>query len=334
LGGFAPLFLWLAACGGSASQADIGVTGSGGGGGGTIPDAASGADAGAAPDASAAPDVSSAADANVTLAEACTIRNTSYCNMLARCLAQTFRVFTDMADCVQRIVLGCTIEHAADPPGLNPSWLVACAHAREAGGCDSLLMDPPACVPPPGNLPTGATCRTDSQCQGRYCDRANSGPCGTCAERGAAGAECHLWNYCEPGLICGNSRCVTPVNIGEACPNGFGCLPVTQACVDGRCAVAPREGEHCSSSCDSSKPLSCVGGICAVNPVASGELCNMPGDCPPGNVCVPEPPVRRCTPLREDGQPCGTGYSFCRHPATCVDGVCTLPTSSCPSGDS
>lgn len=111
-----------------------------------------------------------------------------------------------MARCLENLENGTCGNLATDrcPEGLIPLVLPGgtCRETFECiggncigggGGTDGICGEP---------LPAGAPCRTDFDCQGRYCP-----PDGTCTTRGAAGATCSRDDDCVSAWCREDSTC-------------------------------------------------------------------------------------------------------------------------------
>ncbi len=144
---------------------------------------------------------------------------------------------------------------------------------------------------------------------------------------------------CQPGLVCVDGACMTPVGNGVACTSGAMCE--SGFCTDGVCCEKACNGacESCAqatakgvckpyASGDESEKLACGAYLCSGTSGACPSNCDSSRDCSDGFVCnaqkncVPKQPVGvACV----DSIECGSGF--------CVDGVCceSVCAGSCDS---
>jgi len=236
----------------------------------------------------------------------------AYCAAQQRCYPD-FQMPDDY-DCVGRQKLSFESQLY---PGMSvgPAWFGSCAAAINAASCDDYRRGVlPACDMPPGTLPAGSPCVAGGQCETRSCSYNPSG-CGVCEACGGA--------VCEPGAMCVHGACVEmPDQLGEACvDNCYGGL----LCRDGICVERSAAGEPCSEYNDCGQGLFCVCDLCIpIEGVGEGEGCDIVATgqwCMRGLWCNSK---MICERSLDDGSPCVDSDS-CLFPASCENGVCTLP---------
>ena len=144
-----------------------------------------------------------APDADVT--QACSDNAAEYCAQLSTC--SPFLLSTQYGDtvtCETRLAGAyCNNMVTAEGSGWTADGLEGCIAAREALSCtDFLYLKPaPSACRPTGTIASGG-CLWDSQCSTGYCRIASGMQCGTCVERGNAGAPCTTSNDCDGNLVC------------------------------------------------------------------------------------------------------------------------------------
>ncbi len=286
--------------------------------------------------------------------QACAVLAASRCGKLQSCNPNgLLTAYGDAGVCETREQMACAAQVAADGSGAAVDGLTACAHAYDSLSCDEVLQGAvPSACDIHGSLTQGSVCVSDMQCAGAngYC-RVQSGVCGTCATRGAAGAQCVADADCEHGLVCGKGpspalgspaleggTCVAPGGVGESCPMTNTCLAAL-ACVDFVCAERAPAGARCqplAHNCDEAQGFVCdsntvcekirtatAGAACGYS-TADGSLteCTGGGWCNTNGTGV----AGTCESALADGAPCdATSGPFCLAPAACTNGVCLLP---------
>ncbi|MBX3223027.1 MAG: hypothetical protein KF795_21120 [Labilithrix sp.] len=157
--------------------------------------------------------------------------------------------------------------------------LARCADATRSTACDR----EPECEVDPGELPGGAACGIDAQCQSASCVKSGSDSCGTCAEHAPVGAPCDRLE-CVEGSRCvllpgGETKCVA-LSIRKA---GESCLEETSACDKGlrcvtdesakaTCLPLGEAGAACEENTACADGLRCIRLKCAA-PLAEGVPC-------------------------------------------------------------
>jgi hypothetical protein len=285
------------------------------------------------------------ARAPVSVAQACSDVDTSLCSALGACSAFALQLtFGDMATCVTRNDLGCTIGQMEPGVGRTTDDLEACAHAVPAATCPDLIAGkmPAACQDKPGTVINGAACGAATQCQSTFCNK--NGACGVCAPRQAAGQSCNSDPQCAQNLVCASgSSCVMPAEANIACDDKHPCR-ADLYCKAGVCSTKGGAGDSCADTdkaCDLLKGVGCnpFTKICQnIHVAKKGDpcgivagtlvLCEASGLCEGATLAVPG----TCTAAAADGAACSNdaGGRSCLPPANCVNGICRLPaTSSC-----
>lgn len=158
-----------------------------------------------------------------------------------------------------------------------------------------------------GNLPLGASCSSNVQCQ--------SGLCwfGICTARCTFDSQCPQGYFCDPTT--GTCTCATK-------PNGFPCTSSPQCqsglCLNGVCT------RRCVRSSDCNFNQVCDNGVCV-----NGQ-CGSQNACPIGYNCVSNRCVFAGLP---DGSPCNQNSQCCSN--LCVNWRCQkrcVMTTDCPAG--
>ncbi len=285
-----------------------------------------------------------------TVDQACNDLSTSLCTALNTCSAFILQLgFGDVATCVARNNLSCTIAQNASGVGRTVTDIEACARALPSSTCADLIAHkmPAACQDKPGGVVNGLACGASTQCQSTYCRP--TGQCGVCAPRQPAGAACMGNDQCEPGLVCAATTCVAPGELGQSCDDKHPCRDDLY-CSSGTgtggamCAMKVGAGRSCADSdkaCDILQGVACnpATKLCQMVRVAHRSeacgliggtlvLCEAAGSCDGATVAT-----GTCSPAASDGESCGSATANnrnCLAPASCVAGICRLPaTPSC-----
>jgi len=302
-----------------------------------------------APPSDGGPDAGSDAAADMaplTVAQACTDLDTSLCGALGACSTFVLQLsFGDLATCVARNDLACTIGQAPSGVGRTTADLEACGRALPAATCPDLIARklPATCQDPPGTVINGAACGSGLQCASTFCKRQGAA-CGVCAPRAGAGESCNGNDQCQPDLVCAGSACVAPAESGAACDDKHPCRDDLY-CKSGVCSAKAGPGESCADTdkaCDLVRGVGCnpFTHVCQnVRVAKKGDpcgivggtlvLCEASGLCEGATLAVPG----TCTAAAGDGAACGNAANGrgCLAPASCANGVCRLPANaSCP----
>jgi len=304
-----------------------------------------------APDGGDAPLADGGDTAPPTVEQACNDLSTSLCNALGVCSTFLLQLgFGDVATCVSRNNLACTIGQNATGVGRTVADIEGCARALPLVSCGDLVAHkmPAACQDKPGSVLNGAPCGASTQCQSTYCRP--QGQCGICGPRQAAGASCTSNDQCQPDLVCAASQCVAPGELGQTCDDRRPCRDdlycSTGTSGSAACAMKVGAGRSCADSdkaCDILQGVGChpTTKVCQTVRVAHrGEGCGLVSGtlvlCEAAGSCdgAAFPAAGTCSPAAADGESCGsatTNNRSCLAPSTCVVGICRLPvTASCP----
>jgi hypothetical protein len=245
----------------------------------------------------------------------------------------------DLQTCAERGKLDCEAEAASPGAGMTQDQAGKCANAATALSCDQLFggADIAACDVA-GTRDDGQPCGYDSQCKSGSC-KGTSGLCGVCTPRSAAGGSCNGDGDCETGLNCANQICVAPVADGGSCTSSGQCKGIS-SCHNGICAAPLGAGQDCNatSDCDLLHGLVCGPGTkkCAAATLAQpGETCGQVNGtliaCAGGGQCAGSAGSTSgtCAAGLADGASCSdTSGPSCLNPAECINGSCTLRTST------
>lgn len=269
---------------------------------------------------------------------ACAAVAKAQCARLAACSPYQLAVaYPSEARCAARVAALC--EQRAALPGSRRSaaTLTACAADLAALPCADVLGGPnllPSSCLPPGELPSGAGCQDDGQCQSVRCKSSNG--CGACAARYSLGFSCQDDAECTLGLRC-SALCVRPGARDAACGPGAPCQ-AGLSCQAGTCVEAAALRAPCTGpgTCDGSLGLFCGQDFkCAATAIASlGEPCGMvagsPAVCGAAGGCFGSAGAQRCAAAAADGAACAiqTG-PLCQTGATCL-GTCAVLPPACP----
>jgi hypothetical protein len=159
--------------------------------------------------------------------------------------------------------------------------LARCVEEIRSTDCDAT----PACEVSPGELPGGAACGVDAQCQSASCVKSGSNTCGVCAERAPVGAPCDRLE-CVEGARCvllpdNATKCValTIREAGESCMEetvtcgkGLRCVTDESSTSKATCLPLGEAGAACEESTACADGLRCIRLKCAA-PLAEGTPC-------------------------------------------------------------
>lgn len=195
---------------------------------------------------------------------------------------------------------------------------------RGCGVCSAIIPEGAACAP------GSPDCGGDSRCVATAVD-GSSGICKPVVEVGE-GASCGDGaTFCNSGLVCSGVtlRCTSPSPTGATCVYNADCTPGL-VCMGRVCSAPVAVGAACSAYLTCAAGNGCQAGVCApITWAGSGEPCNptespfcLVGQCPTDGTGV-------CPVVIPDGQPCEgiSATRVCDSYASCVDGVCEVPTS-------
>jgi hypothetical protein len=282
-----------------------------------------------------------------TVDEACAQFATAFCGRLQACAPFVGQVlYGDRTMCESRAALGCMLDFEVSDTNHTTTDMVTCAHDASNATCEDLLANnlPTSCQIKPGLRLAGQGCGSSWQCMSTHCEKSN-GDCGVCAPRAAAGGACTVDEGCNLGLVCAAQRCVAPgalnASCGDAAPcrGGLYCSASSKMCATPLGAGASCEND--SNACDFAKGVGCNGfaspPTCqAVSSARGGEACGIVNStltiCIVLNSCngislVPLQTMGTCPNPAGDGQACDDKV-HCMAPASCVGGLCRLPSSA------
>ncbi len=219
--------------------------------------------------------------------------------------------------------------------GYDPAAAAACVQAVSQAGCGLAVgPEPVPCLETlVGQIPVGASCYDNFDCDAGYCSSPTSTCPGSCTAFLAQGADCSDGGLCAPPAECVPQAddgghvaavlCEALGQVGASCgPNRACAYPL--ACVNGACAAAGAAGAACAASfglptcqgglyCqsfDGGAATACVaqvaqGGACGQD-VSSAAVAELPagegGQCAAGLAC--------------------TGFAFPFMSAVTVPGIC------------
>jgi hypothetical protein len=270
---------------------------------------------------------SSSGGVAATPESACDDFVSALCNKLQECTPNAIAIaYKDANDCIARQKPQCVKAVNAPSTGATPSVVSDCAGAYRAATCDDFFAQPQACRTPAGALADGAPCGEAAQCTGRRCNKPTGSICGACAPRVPAGGDCKSTSDCEDTLICGPTKCVVPSKAGEACGGTAPCA-APLLCSKGTCGAGVGAGESCADgeACKSGLACEPSSKVCQELSFAKpGEACGLVSGsivgCAGGAVCKDT-----CVAPAADGASCSAGGAPCQAPASCLNGVCTIP---------
>jgi len=283
-----------------------------------------------------------------TVDEACGQYASALCSRLNSCAPSVAQVlYGDAATCMTRVTLGCTRDMQAPDITATTTDMVACARDAANATCDDLVNNnvPASCQVKPGTRLNGEGCGSSWQCMSAHCEK-TTGDCGVCAPRAGAGGACTVTEGCTQGLACATGKCVTPGALGAPCSDMAPCrgslycsavsntcatpLPLAAACKGDNNACDFKTGAMCNFLSDMPK---CE----MVNVAKGGDACGIINGaltiCIEFNTCngislIPLQTMGTCPNTAGDGQAC-TDAQHCLPPASCVGGLCRLPSTSC-----
>jgi len=287
-----------------------------------------------------------------TAEEACGQFASTLCSRLGGCAAYALQIFYgDNDTCVSRAKLGCMRDLEVPDSKQTTSDVAACARDANNSSCADLLANvfPASCQIKPGNRVNGEGCGSSWQCMSTHCEKPG-GDCGVCAPRAAAGSACTGDEACVQGLVCAAQKCVAPAAMGAACGAMAPCRAnLYCSAISNTCATPLALGASCggdASGCDFRQGVACNTFAAMANQkcetiaaAKGGQACGLVNStltlCVANNTCqgislIPLQTMGVCPSPAGDGMQC-TDSVHCLAPATCVGGLCRLPsTASCP----
>lgn len=293
------------------------------------------------------PDDLGDAATTLTVEQGCAMEAQEICGKLDACASFWVQLlYGDATTCVSRLTVSCKNDQMVSGTTRTPADMAACAQSVKSASCPDLVASkfPAACQVKPGSLMNGVACGSDWQCESTYCNT-NGQACGACGPRAAANGNCTSDDGCVTGLVCANDKCVAPGGDGASCdPTRQPCRSDLYCTSAGLCAPHVGAGQSCADTdraCDLFAGTACnaFNKICETVGVGqSGGACGIVDRtltlCVALDACsgatLTQPGV--CASPAADGEACGDSNSGhnCIAPATCVNGVCRLPSvTSC-----
>jgi hypothetical protein len=263
------------------------------------------------------------------------------CNHVQTCAPRRLtQVYGTLDVCTSRLTLSLQSIMNLPDIGWTAAQLMACASAQTAQSCVDLADGKiPAACDIAGTRASGRGCRVTDQCASLRCS-ATANSCGQCLARAGAGATCASDNDCQHPLVCAvgatGGVCVTPGGAGATCDPTTTPCRYSLSCRTAVCATPGTGGVSCSDheDCDDRNGWLCnaitrkcgsaIPGNSCLNAAIDGTVpyCNNNGLCTTTGSCIAG---------AGDNQACSATGAQCLFPASCVGGVCTLPSSSdCP----
>ena len=278
-----------------------------------------------------------------TAAEACNQFASAFCSRLNGCAPFALQIFYgDMATCQTRAALGCTRDLEVSDTSETPTDMAACARDAASATCDDLIANnfPASCQIKPGKRLNGEGCGSSWQCMSTHCEKTD-GDCGVCAPRSSAGGACTVDEGCTMGLVCAAKKCVARGEANAPCSDMAPCRAnLYCSATSNTCATPLQKGSSCAGDtggCDLRQGVGCnflsAAPKCEMVAAAKGgqacgivngtlTLCVALDACPGATLTAPG----SCLATAEDGQAC-TDDVHCLPPASCVGGLCRLPSS-------
>jgi hypothetical protein len=284
----------------------------------------------------------------LSIEQACQRDADLFCDKTAACSEFDLRWFWgDVATCKARDMLWCSAYLGLLDTAVTPDLFAACSGAVAAMTCDDFNsgVEAEACVFKPGSRVEGQACTNGAQCQTHLCKIPKNASCGVCAAKVPVGGACASNSECVSGSRCKGQTCTPEVGVGATCggtvaacaypniclgtctkplPVGAPCDPMIDACDYGIGAACDPQ----SSTCKALVKLASPGQPCGTIDGSQVECVGF-GSC---GFDTPDATMGTCYAPSADGAPCDDVRS-CLWPATCVNGVCQLPSlanSACP----
>jgi hypothetical protein len=258
-------------------------------------------------------------------------------------------LYGSVSACETRYALLCSLVVSEPETTWTPAKQEACGSALVSAGCQAFLLapftgGPPACQPTAGTRANGAGCIDSAQCASAYCQHAATSFCGTCVERGGAGAVCDTFLDCQAGFACVSGACAAALDQGAACTTGGSQCALGLYCQGGTCQLPLELNANCSGAgaqCNILEGLYCNTAVnkClrAAGYAAAGQDCGVVmGDMLEGCTAAAICNGATCTAPAADGAACNVaGHVGCTNPAVCLSNgtsnVCALGTpTTCP----
>lgn len=292
--------------------------------------------------------------------QVCGASTPNMCGMSAACASYASNVCTSynacapnvvtylygsVAECETRYTLFCSLIVSEPQTTWTPAAEQACGTALAGLSCEAFLLSaftggPAACQPTPGPRASGSDCIDSAQCASAYCKHVATSFCGTCVERGGAGATCSNFLDCQAGFACVSGACTTALQTGAACTTSGSQCAIGLYCQAGACQPPLEQNASCSEAgaqCNTLEGLYCNTAVneclraAGYNP--AGQTCgvvmtDMLEGCTAAATCN----GATCTAPAADGAACDVSTQVgCTNPAVCLNGTCTLPApTTCP----
>jgi len=293
----------------------------------------------------------------------CVTLATAMCERLATCSPETFAAYDGAPRCIRDLAYECPLGRPGNLATLAD--VTTCADAYTALECHDVIEgnSPPACDRVThGTHDQPAPCAVDGECSSGHCGNRMNG-CGQCENIPAPGTLCgSVGTFCGPHAGCDADVLCRPVaGVGAPCcdryteaglcdPPGRSVCEKGLQCAGGTCAPRLDLGVACTTPYDCRPGLYCHGvtATCTAPRVVEQGRCGQDtvsmdwSICRPGSLCraIDGPEYASgggvCSPLREEGQPCGedgivwnigegqTPPTPCRAPALCINGTCVV----------
>lgn len=292
-----------------------------------------------------------------SITTACSDVANARCNRLSACTNGAFltRSYGDLATCIAREALTCTIGLGAPQSGNSPAAVEQCVTAVASESCADLLGNnpPPECISK-GPRAIGATCVVGGQCGSTYCINSKTSLCGICGDAPPSGISCVSTNCARQQLCTARTAtCQKVAQLGDSCDNvarvcgaDLACIIPTGETTSTCTASIDTLGADCGGTlggCDGTKGLTCTAKKCvAIAYAGDGVPCgNFTGggfgSCGAGGECYTSTGIAQlgemgiCKKAAADGLPCDTTLGPpCLAPARCVltaggsTGICTV----------
>jgi hypothetical protein len=232
--------------------------------------------------------------------------------------------------CVERVSIDCedwatrTYAGAPDLLVLDDETIARCTNDLAADLQDGLATraSQQACVDLPANPR-----RAGERCEASWYRCADGSDCieHRCVARPGDGEPCDQ-GICAVGLVCVAELCSRPTPRGAPCDDESVCAERDDACFEGRCAAAVRNGGACVEDYDCALGSRCLLGRCA----RAGATCTHDEPCGRGRYCTGTWSPH-CVRVHV-GAPC-LAQRDCDLGLECAEGTCIALTSPGPLGE-
>jgi hypothetical protein len=285
-------------------------------------------------------------DSGTNLSQAESDLATAICQQLQNCTPFLLQIlYGDVPGCTARFLLTVQPEVGVNGSNITSSELEACATGYTSESCSQLFdgVSPSGCSIT-GTLPNGTACGVGLQCQSGYCKLTSGTTCGVCTTKSTAGNACTTNGDCPQGYYCKSSICAANVTQGGACTTDGGLVCLGQYYCDTNSSTCQTPSTDAGTGCSFKNALICAAGaglFCngstcqQIGVAAIGSQCGLSlapislTACADGGSCALTSQTQgTCFAPAADGTACATdgGQPNCLGPATCVSGICTLPS--------